>query len=301
MPHPRRSLAALAALLLALSAIAACRAEGPFAVTASGTQALDAALPATGPGLTVRVDMFNGPIQVRAGAAGRITARVTTTGAGGSKADAEADRTKIQVTLEVNPDGSALLRAVYAPDPNSPNQRSASAVVDVPPDVALDLRTSNGEVTSSGIGGFLDVRTSNGVVRVAGANAGATIRTSNGHVEIEGAAVLDVETSNAAIILRGTGATVRARTSNAGISFDGTFSGGAQSMETSNERIDLRLPAGASFDLDASTSNANVTLEGFEIRTTGTASRDTLQGTVGSGGPSITLRTSNNPIVISAQ
>ncbi len=87
-----------------------------------------------------------------------------------------------------------------------------------------------------------------------------------------------------------------------GSSFDGTFSDGPQSLETSNERIDLRLPAGASFAPRRVRPRATRTspLEGFDIRTTGAAGRDTLQGTVGSGGPSITLRTSSNPIAMSA-
>lgn len=283
MPIPRRSLAALAAWLIAVSALAACAADGPFAITASGTQELDAAVEATTPDLKVRVEMFNGPVEVRAGPAGRVTATVTTTGAGGSKADADADRMKIQVTLDVNPDGSVLVRAAYQPNPNSPNNRSAGAVVDVPPGAALDLRTSNGDVTTTGIGGVIEVR------------------TSNKGVEIEGGALLDVETSNAAIDMRGTRATVQARTSNGSVTFDGTFSDGAQSMGSSNEGIFVRLPADASFGLDALTSNARVTLDGFVIRTTGAASGGALQGTMGTGGPSIILRTSNAAIVVSAQ
>ncbi len=73
MPLPRRSLAALAALLLALSALAGCGPMGPSPSRRAGPRTLDAApSPATGPGLTVRVEMFNGPIEVRAGAAGRV-------------------------------------------------------------------------------------------------------------------------------------------------------------------------------------------------------------------------------------
>lgn len=301
VPLSRRSLAAVAAVLLVASALAGCAADGPFAITASGTQELDAAVATTGSDLKVRVEMFNGPIEVRAGQAGRVAATVTTTGAGGSKADAEADRAKIRVSLDADPDGSVLLRAVYEPRPSSPNNRTAGAVVHVPPGAALDLRTSNGRMDATGIGGPIEVRTSNGAVNLAGAAAGATVRTSNNSVEIDGGALLDVETSNAAILLRGNDATVQARTSNGSIGFDGTFGDGTQSMETSNEGIFLRLPADASFGLDASTSNASVTLDGFVIRTTGAASGGTLQGTVGTGGPSITLRTSNKAIVVAAQ
>ncbi len=78
------------------------------------------------------------------------------------------------------------------------------------------------------------------------------------------------------------------------------LSGGAQGLETSNGPITVRLPAGSSFALDAQTSNGTVTLDGFEIRTTGVTDDDTLQGTVGTGGPAIVLRTSNAPIVIAA-
>jgi hypothetical protein len=301
VPAPRRIATALAAPLLVSSILAACAFDAPLTVTASGTQQLDVPVAATAPDLEVRVEMFNGPIEVRAGVPGLIAATVTTTGAGASKADAEADRARIQVSLDVNPDGTVLLRAVYQPNPSSPDNRSASAVVDVPPGSALALRTSNGDVTTTGVAGPADAQTSNGVVRLAGATAGATVRTSNGHVEVEGGGPLDIETSNAAILIQGAGATVRAATSNGQISFDGTLSDAAQAMETSNERIDLRLPADASFGLDARTTNAEVTLDGFDIRTTGAASGSSLQGTVGTGGPSITLRTSNNPIVVSAQ
>jgi len=298
--RPRVPVAALAAVLLLGSSLAACAGDGPFAITASGTQTLETQVPSDASGFTVRVEMFNGPIEVRAGAPGRVRAEVTTTGAGGSKDEAEADRAKIQVTLVANPDGSVLLRAVYQPNPSSPNNRAASAVVDVPPGAALDLGTSNGNVSTTGIAGPIQIATSNGAVRLAEVAADATVRTSNKEVEIDGRGTFDVETSNAAIVLRGDGATVRADTSNATISYEGSMSDAAQSLETSNEAIYLRLPADASFGLDAQTSGgAGVLVQGFDVRTTGASGGDTLQGTVGTGGPSITLRTSNKPIDVS--
>jgi hypothetical protein len=41
--------------------------------------------------------------------------------------------------------------------------------------------------------------------------------------------------------------------------------------------------------------------KGFEVRTTGAAGGATLQGTVGTDGPSITLRTSDKNVEVSAQ
>ncbi len=302
MPAPRRLPAALAALGVAVAVLGACAGDGPFAIRSSGTQTLTTAVPAGASAVSVRVEMFNGPIEVRAGPAGKVSAVVTTTGAAGSKGEAEADRAKIQVTLDANPDGSVGLRAVYQPNPGSPSNRAASAVVEVPAAAALELRTSNGNVATTGVAGAIGVRTSNGAVRLAEVDGGATVQTSNKEVEIDGTGTYDVETSNAAIVLRGTGATVRASTSNATASFEGTFSDAAQDLETSNESIYVRLPAGSSFGFDAQTSGgAHVLVTGFDVRTTGAVGDSTLQGTVGAGGPSITLRTSNANIVVSAQ
>ncbi len=301
MSRFQRTLGVLAVLLVAGSTLGACAGDGPFAIRAEGTQELARDVAASGPTHRVRVEMFNGSIEIRAGAPGRVAATVTTIGAGGSKAEAEADRAKIQVTLDADADGTIVLRAVYGPRPGSPNNRAARAVVDVPPGATLDLRTSNGGVTSTGVGGAIAVKTSNGPVNLRGAVAGATVRTSNNSVEIEGGARLDVETSNAAVILHGTDATVRVQTSNGSITFDGTLSGDEQSLETSNENIDLLLPVGASFSVDATTSNAVARVDGFAILPTGATGRDGLEGTVGEGGPTIILRTSNGPITISAR
>jgi DUF4097 and DUF4098 domain-containing protein YvlB len=300
LPSSRRPLAALAALVLALASLAACGAEGPFTVDASARQTLDKAIAPGTPDLRVRVEMFNGSIEVRAGAADRVVATVETTGVGATQADAEADRAKIRVSLDVNPDGSVLLRAVYQPSPDSPENRSARAFVEVPPGAALDLRTSNGAVTAAGIRGAVDVRTSNGSVTLAGLRSGAIVRTSNGTVDLAGGGLLDVESSNAKVAIRGTSATVRVHTSNGDVSFEGTFSSGAQDLETSNGPVTVRLSPDSSFRLDAATSNGTVTVDGFAITTTDPVDADALHGTVGTGGPSIILRTSNASIVVSA-
>lgn len=296
----RRLPAALVALLVVQVTLAACGADRPVTVDASARQALDQAIPAGAADLRVRVEMFNGSIEVRAGAAGRIAAIVETTGVGASLADAEADRARIEVTLEVNPDGTVLLRAAYQPSPDSPGNRAARAFVEVPPDAALDLRTSNGAVTTAGIRGPVNVRTSNGAVTLGGLRAGATVRTSNGTVDLAGGGLLDVEASNAKVAIRGDAATVRVHTSNGDVSFEGTFSDEAQGLETSNNPITLRLAPDAVFGLDGATSNGEVTVDGFAFTTTGAADDDRLQGRVGSGGPSIVLRTSNAAIVVSA-
>ncbi len=301
MPVSRRAVAGLAALLLVVSSLAACAADGPLTVTASDTQELDVAVGATAPNLVIRVEMFNGPIEVRAGDVGRVAATVETTGVGGSKAEAEADRAKIQVTLDANPDGSVLLRAVYQPNPGSPNNRAASAVVDVPPDAGLDLQTSNGTVTTSGVSGPIDVR----IVERRGQPGRPGVRCERADDERGGGdrrhGARRRPDHEWRVSIRGTDATLSVRTSNGDVSFDGTLSDSPQRVTTTNNPITIRLPATAGFTIDARTTNAEVVLDGFTLKTTAPATEVAKQGIVGVGGPWLVLRTSNAAIVVSAQ
>ncbi len=294
---PRRRFTAAALPVVAvLLVLGACRGSAADAVQSKETRSLSLA------GTTarlVRVEVFNGGIVVRAGAAGAVTASVEVTGAGASRADADADRASVVTTLTEDADG-AILRAVYRPRPDSPGNRGASATLTVPADVSLRLETSNGAVDVAGIGGAIDIRTSNGEVTVDGATAGLVVRTSNGGITVSGSrGSLDVETSNARITMTGAdAAVVRAGTSNGAISFAGALGDGAQSFETSNATIDLQLPADAAFGLDLATTNATIAVD-FAVWTSGAASPTHLQGRVGAD-PAAAIRatTSNAAITI---
>lgn len=299
MSAPRRPLVLAAALGLVAAAIAGCAAVGPLAAKATSTQVLDQAISVDAAGVTVRVEMFNGSIKVRVGDAGKVHAEVQTTGVGASQSEAEADRAKIEVKLTTDASGAVLLQAVYTPKPTSPDNRSASAVVDVPAGVALDLHTSNGEVTTTGVSGGVTVDTSNGAVTLSGLAAGADVRTSNGAVSVDGTGLMQIETSNGKVAVRGEGTSVRAHTSNGDVTYEGSFGDGAQVIETSNAAITVRIPTASHFSLDASTTNAKATAEGFAIASSGAGAA--LKGSVGTGGPSVVLRTSNGAILVAAR
>jgi len=246
----------------------------------------------------VRVEVFNGEISVRPGTAGHVTATVAVTGAGATKAEAEADRARIATTLQ-EATGAVVLRAVYQPDPTSPRNRGASAAVTVPAGSALELVTSNGKVNVAGVTGAIRIRTSNGEVTVDGAAAGLDVETSNGAIAVTASrGPLGLVSSNAKIGIAATDAAVTASTSNGDIAFVGSLAAGPQSFETSNAAISLQLGADATFNLDIETSNAKVTV-GYPVTTSETASETRLVGRVGAA-PAIAIsaRTSNGGITI---
>ena len=229
----------------------------------------------------VRVESFNGGIEVRPGTGPAISAEVVRTGRGVDQAAAEADRDAIEVTLD-EIDGVAVLRAVYTPDPLSvPTGSGAAVTLLVPPDAGLELRTSNGPITVDGVFGGLDAQTSNGPIELDGVAGTISAATSNGPITV----TADMPVS------------VDLRTSNGGITFDGALLPGEATLETSNGPVELRLPAEAAFTIDAQTSASQVTSE-FDLD--GTIDDRSISGTVGSpaeaAAVTIEVRTSNGPL-----
>lgn len=267
------------AAMLAVSLLAGCTGSSFGMVRASDT--LDRSLDVQA-GTPVRVETFNGAIDVSIAEGTRVSALVTRTGEGRSMSAAEADRDKIEVTFALV-DGVAVLRAVYTPSPDSVSgSRGAAVSLRVPAATPFELVSSNGAV---------------GVHDTA---APVTVRTSNGAVDLRGVAgLLSVETSNGAVTLAADRASVNARTSNGALSFAGALEPGTHRLETSNGRVDLRLPADASFTVDATTSNGSVD---NEFAVAGSTTKDAVRGTVGgsesASAITITARTSNGALAL---
>ena len=286
MPNPQpRSLSrvlrgpVIAAVTLVALLLAGCTGGTFGMVRASDT--LDRSLDVQA-GTPVRVETFNGAIDVSTAEGTRVSALVTRTGEGRSMSAAEADRDKIEVTFELV-DGVAVLRAVYTPNPDSVSgSRGAAVSLRVPAATPLELVSSNGAVAVRDTSAPVDVRTSNGAVDLRGV-----------------AGMLSVETSNGAVTLAAERATVDAHTSNGALLFAGALEPGTHRLETSNGRVDLRLPSDASFTIDATTSNGSVD---NEFAVAGSTTKDAVRGTVGgtesAAAVTITARTSNGAVAL---
>jgi DUF4097 and DUF4098 domain-containing protein YvlB len=174
----------------------------------------------------------------------------------------------------------------------------ASASLRVPEGAILELRSSNGTITSSGPVGDVKAQTSNGPIDVRGSSGQLDLSTSNGPVTINGGSgSIGVETSNGPIDVTADNAVVTGRTSNGPIRFSGSLAQGRSELRTSNGNIVLTLPADAQFVVNANTSNGKINSD-FAV-TAQDFSDNHLRGTVGNDpGTTLELHTSNGPIEI---
>ena len=166
---------------------------------------------------------------------------------------------------------------------------------------ASRLKTSNGSVKVTGTKGALDVQTSNASVELNDHNGPAVIHTSNGSVRADRVrGYFEASTSNASINATladpEAGRPVKLQSSNGNITLAlDAFRDNEIRAVTSNSSITLRLPADTGAQLKAKTSNSSINSE-FEMKVRGTISKNSMEGTIGSGGPMIDLSTSNGAI-----
>ena len=169
---------------------------------------------------------------------------------------------------------------------------------------ATDLTTSNGRVQLRNIRGRVDARTSNGSVDVQTAEGGVTIKTSNGSVTLDNVrGTLQATTSNGAI--RGTlvdaaaNEPIRLSTSNGPIDVRLQMPRNNDVIATtSNGSITIRMPGNAGARLNATTSSHESIMTDFDVQVHGLLSKHRIEGTIGSGGPTLQLSTSNGGIRI---
>lgn len=163
------------------------------------------------------------------------------------------------------------------------------------------------------------VESSNGPIELSGVRtAGTELRTSNGPVVVNGAPSGDIAavSSNGGIALRGVEGYVTAKTSNGGITVEDC--GGVAGLQTSNGPISaeisavrgdvtvsssnggiaLRFAEGLNARVVATTSNGRVAVHDLPLRV-GESTGTSVTGSLGDGGPTITVTTSNGGIDLS--
>lgn len=224
--------------------------------------------------LAVRSD--NGSIQLGLGTGEKIVVNAVIRARTQERADAA------QIVANLAPDGRYLIEATW-PSPRMSNE-GCSFVIATPPVTAVDLSTSNGAISLTGLSGTAELDTSNGSIKVSGFTGPIHASTSNGAVTIVGAS-----------------GEVRSDSSNGRISVEfADGSTGPATLDTSNGSIELVVGSGFTGSLSARTSNGSVTIGAPGAKNV-QVSKGHGAATFGEGAGVTTLTTSNGSITVRAR
>jgi len=139
---------------------------------------------------------------------------------------------------------------------------SVSYRVKVPARFDMDVHTTNGSLSVTGVSGEIDAGTTNGSVTLVEVGGDVDCGTTNGGVKV---------------ILGGNG-----------------WAGEGLDLHATNGGISVAMPKGYSATLVASTTNGGISVD-HAIRLQ-KKSRGKLSGTIGDGGPTIRVRTTNGGV-----
>jgi hypothetical protein len=227
-------------------------------------------------GTPLRIETGNGQVKVRKGEVTDV--QISTEWR--MRTQERLEQAKLEVTRGA---GNELVIVARPPGGSWRSGEGCSIEIAMPEGVAVDARTSNGQIELSGMSGLAKLRSSNGRIVVNGHDGSVDADSSNGRVELAGV----------------TGS-VKAETSNGAVTVQLDRAGaGPVDVRTSNGSIAFTAGAGFEGTVTARTSNGSISLPSASSRLrTASVSRSNAEFSIGNGTQASTLRTSNGSITV---
>jgi hypothetical protein len=160
------------------------------------------------------------------------------------------------------------------------------------------ISSGSGDLKINGVKGSLHASTGSGNIRAQAVAGEMNASAGSGDVELHQTAPGDVKvnTGSGNVRLYGVNGGVKASTGSGDIEVEGQAAHEWR-LGAGSGNITLRLPAQASFDLDAQTNSGSLHLK-RPVTTQGTISRTHIQGKVGNGGVPVNARTGSGDIAL---
>ena len=289
----------LAFCVLIATFITGCSLIRPERATETRSKTYDTQTPPT----LLRVNAVDGSIDVQEDTAVQGISVSAMLVAGGKTVQEAQDRlkaTKIEITEPST--GEVSIKAIW-PKPTS-QADSVSFTIRLPELQGFNGRSSNGRITVDGASGPTTIATSNGDVSVTGSQQSLDINTSNGDVDIRdhiGDIMIDTSNGNVDIANLMGGASVETSNSRVTVQLSNESTKPVK-LTTSNDDINLTCGTAWNGVISVDTSNDNIVVNGANGRIQSQSIKDESGTiTVGSGGESSRLKTSNGDINVTVR
>lgn len=187
------------------------------------------------------------------------------------------------------------------------NRHEPRVTVETPAELDLEARTSDGSLKVNGVHGGLQLHTSDGAVDVSGTGGELRLVASDGSIAIHDVTgTLESRSSDGHATIEGKFSAVQVHTSDGSLDLtlqDGSQLTSSSRVESSDGRVNIRLPRSLAADLEVRTSDGKIqcdlplTMNGYN---SSGSSGHTLRGRLNAGGPALSIHTSDGNVTISA-
>jgi DUF4097 and DUF4098 domain-containing protein YvlB len=281
----------IAGFALALTQVAlAADASGSFSktLTVSGTP-------------DVSITTGSGHINVHSGNSssvvieGRIKANDNWGWGGSSRLSAEERVKRLEANPPIVQNGNTI--TIGKIEDSDLRNVSISYDVTVPSTTKLESRTGSGSVEIDSLQGPVRAESGSGHIRVSKIGNQVNLNTGSGGIELDGAqGNVTAHTGSGHIKLYNVNGGLDASTGSGGIEAEGSATRDWE-LHTGSGGIRIKLPQQAGFKVDAHSGSGGVTVN-HPLTMQGSVRKNHIEGTVGNGGPTLTLRTGSGGINI---
>ena len=222
----------------------------------------------------LRLDAKDGNVQLSAWDKNEIHARVITEGWNISNSG---------VRITESQSGNQVLLTLHVPNTFCIGwcHRSVRVELQVPRQAELNLRTGDGNIDGSGVGGNVYLHTGDGNVTLNSLDGNLEADTGDGNVRVDGRFdALRIHTGDGNV--------------EAGAR-DGSKLNQGWSVRTGDGNVELRVPQDLSADLDLRTGDGKITLD-VPVTVSGSFSRSRISGKLNQGGPLLEVSTGDGSI-----
>jgi hypothetical protein len=185
------------------------------------------------------------------------------------------------------------------------HKQQTRVTVESPSQLTLQARTSDGNVTLSGLQGDLSLTTGDGNLTLDHVSGNLRIKSGDGQVKITNASgAIEARTSDGNLTVDGLFHAVALHTSDGSLDVslrEGTQLGGASTIQSSDGSVTLRVPQNFAADLNVHTSDGHVdctlplTMDHYQ---SGENHGHEMRGKLNGGGTPLTVHTSDGNVKI---
>lgn len=247
----------------------------------------------------LRVITNDGHVDLYSSDSSQIDAHVTTTGWPIAKSGGDRG-----VKITESQSGNEVTIEVHVPSFHFSfgwNNRGVRIELHVPRNADFDVETGDGSITSQAFSGNLRISTGDGNIDAHGLKGEVRLHSGDGHIDGEGFdGTLHADSGDGRITVRGRFDKLTLESGDGSVTAEaapGSKIQDAWSLRSGDGSVTVRLPDGLNADLDAHTGDGSITLD-FPVTVSGSLSRSTIRGKIGSGGPPLMVHTGDGSIHI---
>jgi DUF4097 and DUF4098 domain-containing protein YvlB len=181
--------------------------------------------------------------------------------------------------------------------------RTANLIVSVPSSSNIVAKSGDGSIDVERVTGRVDLRSGDGRIQARDLTGDVRAHTGDGSIKLDGVTgSLDVDTGDGSISVNGKLASLHARSGDGTITIhaaSGSAATGDWDITTGDGSVTLELPDGFGGELDAHTGDGRIHVQDITVsNVTGQIAKNTVRGTLGSGGRTVRVRTGDGSITL---